>query len=583
MSIKLATTAGFCMGVKRAVDMVLDLAQRKGKETVYTYGPLIHNPQTVELLKRRGIIPIKSLDEIGGDGRGTMIIIRAHGISPEERAKIKARGIRILDATCPRVGRVQAIIKKHAHQGYDILIAGDKEHPEVNGLLGYTNDRGIVINSPCDVDGLPDMARVCVVAQTTQDIDEYKAIVDRIRLRYPRAEVFDTICDSTEKRQTEVKALAQETDAMIIVGGLNSANTKRLATLSEGQGTPTYHIETVNDLQKEMVGGFGKIGVSAGASTPNWIIDRVVDTVTAYQGEDVRKIKPWFPIWAWMVRTDVYSAMGAALLSLTAMLLQGGPVRFSLVALAALYVYAMHTINRVVNGRASTIIGSFREESYRRHEKSYLATASAALALALVIGFFMGRAVFLILLAMSVLGALYNTPVFPAGWRFRSFKDVPGSKNISMAIAWATVTAVLPQANLLPATSPAGIVGFVFVFGLVFIRSAMSDVLDIQSDRLIGRETIPVLIGRRETQRLLNAVWVLLFVLLCAAFPAGWASSLSPFLTITLFYIWICFKVYDRKPRFSGVVMEGILETIYMVAGACSLLWIWGVTLLGLE
>ena len=583
MSIKLATTAGFCMGVKRAVDMVLDLAQRKGKETVYTYGPLIHNPQTVELLKRRGIIPITSLDEIHGTGEGLMIIIRAHGISPAERAKIKAKGIRILDATCPRVGRVQAIIKKHANQDYTILIVGDKEHPEVNGLLGYTNGRGIVINDPSDVDSLPDLAGVCVVAQTTQNPDEYNEIVDKIRIRYPGAEVFDTICDSTEKRQTEVKALAQETNAMIIVGGLNSANTKRLANLSERQGTPTYHIETVADLRRDMIGGAEKIGVSAGASTPNWIIERVVDTITTYQGEDVRKIRPLFPLWTWMVRTDVYSAMGAAFLSMTAMLLQGLSIRFSLIFLAALYVYAMHTINRFVIGRPSTIIGSFREESYRRHEKAYLSTAAAALVLALLIGFLGGRTAFFILLAMSVLGALYNTRIFPRGWRFRSLKDLPGSKNISMAIAWATVTALLPQAALLPATTPAMAVAFLFVFGLVFIRSAMSDVLDIQSDRLIGRETIPVLIGREETQRLLNAVWVLLFVILCVAFPTSWASSLSPFLTITLFYIWICFKVYDRKPRFSGVVMEGILETSYMVAGICSLLWIWGVTLLGLE
>lgn len=580
MSIKLATTAGFCMGVKRAVDMVLDLAQRKGQETVYTYGPLIHNPQTVELLKRRGIMPISSPEEIDRADEGSMIIIRAHGISPAERAKLKAKGIRILDATCPRVGRVQAIIKKHANQDYTILIVGDEEHPEVNGLLGYTKGRGIVINHPADIDDLPDLAQVCVVAQTTQNPDEYKDIVDKVRKRFPQAAVFDTICDSTEKRQTEVKSLAQETDVMIIVGGRNSANTKRLASLAESQGTPTYHIETVNDLSRKAISGVEKIGVSAGASTPNWIIDRVVDTITTYQGEDAHRTRLLFHVWTWMVRTEVYSAMGAAALSVTAMLLQGVPVRFSLVFLAALYVFAMHTINRFVNGRSSTIIGSFREESYRRHEKAYLATASIFLLLALTIGFFLGRTIFTVLLIMSVCGALYNARVFPGGWRFRSLKDMPGSKNIAMAIAWATVTTILPQAVQLPAVTPGMAVAFVFVFGLVFIRSAMSDILDIQSDRLIGRETIPVLIGQKDTQRLLNVIWVFLFVLLGAAFPAGWSSSLSPVLTITLFYIWICFKLYDRKPRFSGVVMEGLLETSYMVAGVCSLLWVWGVTVL---
>ena len=574
MGVKLATTAGFCMGVKRAVDMVLELAQHKGTETVYTYGPLIHNPQTIDLLKKRGIIPIDSLDEIGDTGKGTMIIIRAHGISPDERHRIKEKGIRIMDATCPRVGRVQAIIKKHAAKDYTVLIAGDEEHPEVNGLLGYTAGRGIVISNPKDVERLPDMGKVCVVAQTTQNPEEYHALVEKIRARFPEAAVFDTICDSTEKRQTEVRALAKEMDAMIVVGGRNSANTRRLAALSERQGTPTYQIETAEELDKDAIIGVSDIGVSAGASTPNWIIDRVVDTITTYQGETARRAPFLFNVWTWTVRTDVYSAIGAAFLSLTAMLIQNLPVHFPQILLAALFVYAMHTINRFVNRRTSTIIGSFREASYRHHEKAYLATAAASLILALAIGFFAGRAAFLILLCVSVFGALYNAAIFPGSWRFQGLKDLPGSKNISMATAWATVTAVLPQISREPIMTPAMAIAFCFVFGLVFIRSALSDIHDIQSDKLIGRETIPVLIGREKTERLLIFVSAFLLFLLCIAWPMGWTSSLSPFLSLSIFYIWICFKVYDRKPGFSGVVVEGILETNYVVAGVCAVMWV---------
>ncbi|MCX5843034.1 MAG: 4-hydroxy-3-methylbut-2-enyl diphosphate reductase, partial [Deltaproteobacteria bacterium] len=134
MGVKLAKTAGFCMGVRRAVDMVLDIAQRKGKENIYTYGPLIHNPQTIELLRSRGVIPITDVDEIDASGKASTIIIRAHGISPEERKKIKEKGIRIIDATCPKVAHVQAIIKKHVSLDYTVVIIGDMEHPEVNGL-----------------------------------------------------------------------------------------------------------------------------------------------------------------------------------------------------------------------------------------------------------------------------------------------------------------------------------------------------------------------------------------------------------------------------------------------------------------
>src|SRR4030042_3572295 len=142
MGVKLAKPAGFCMGVKRAVDMVIDMARRKGGETIYTYGPLIHNPQTVELLRKRGIVPIGSLDEIECTPAGAVMGVRANGFSPAERKKIKEKGFRIIDATCPKVAHVQAIIRKHVAAGFTVLIAGDWEHPEENGLLGFAGEAG---------------------------------------------------------------------------------------------------------------------------------------------------------------------------------------------------------------------------------------------------------------------------------------------------------------------------------------------------------------------------------------------------------------------------------------------------------
>lgn len=219
MTIKLANTAGFCMGVKRAVDIVLEIAQKSPNRRIYTYGPLIHNPQTIELLKKRGVFPIAHIDEIE-PSRDTILIIRAHGISPEERKVIQDKGVTIVDATCPKVAHVQSIIKKHAERDYMTVIVGDREHPEVNGLLGYAGARGVVLSHEDEVENLPAAARVCVVAQTTQNLDEYDRIVARIRARFPEAAViFNTICDSTERRQSEVKALAREADAMIIIGG----------------------------------------------------------------------------------------------------------------------------------------------------------------------------------------------------------------------------------------------------------------------------------------------------------------------------------------------------------------------------
>ena len=573
MGVKLAKTAGFCMGVKRAVDMVLDMVRQKGHGTIYTYGPLIHNPQTIELLRQRGIIPIRRLKEIKGAPAGAFMVIRAHGISPGERKKIKEKGFRIIDATCPKVAHVQAIIRKRAGAGFTVLIAGDREHPEVNGLLGFAGEAGIVVGAPEEVDGLPALTKVCVVAQTTQSLEEYAAIVRRVKERFPEAEIFDTICDSTEKRQTEIKALAAGADAVFIVGGRNSANTRRLAELAKLRGKPAFHIETADELKEIDVETYRRIGVSAGASTPNWIIGRVVDHLTGRLGKREEILRHLFKIWVFAVRTDIYSAAGAGFLSFAAMLLQGLPVNPLLILTASLYVYAMHVLNRFINRKASSI-SSFREESYLLHEKIYVTLAVLSMILALSASFAAGMAPFILLFVISLSGVLYNTRILPQGWRFQSLKDIPGSKNIATAIAWAAVTALLPWIEAGPTLTPGVVIAFLFIAGIVFTRSALSDILDIQSDRLIGCETLPVLIGERKTLIILQGISGFLFVLLFAAPPAGWSTSLSFFLLTCIFYIWICFKLYDRRSGFSGVVLEGLLESGYMIAGVSAFLWL---------
>lgn len=273
ITIKLAKSAGFCMGVRRAIDIALSIAQNKGTEKVYTYGPLIHNPQAVEFLSEKGIKAVESLD---GLEKGS-IIVRAHGISPEEREKLEKTGMKIIDATCPKVKHVQSIIRRHALDDYEILIIGDREHPEVEGLLGCANGKGLVIGPEDDAGSLPGFKKLCIVAQTTQSKDDYVNIARDIADKNPGSLVFKTICDSTERRQEEVRELASEMDAVFIVGGRNSANTKRLAKISASCGKPTFHIETASEIKDIPVYQFKNIGVSAGASTPKWIIKEVVE------------------------------------------------------------------------------------------------------------------------------------------------------------------------------------------------------------------------------------------------------------------------------------------------------------------
>ncbi|HLA04398.1 MAG TPA: 4-hydroxy-3-methylbut-2-enyl diphosphate reductase [Syntrophales bacterium] len=571
MSVKLAETAGFCPGVKRAVDRVLDVALSQGRGKIYTYGPLIHNPQTVELLKKRGIAPVANIDDIP-PGEEAILVIRAHGISPEERRKIKQRGLKIVDATCPKVARVQAIIKKYVARGYTIIIVGDKGHPEIIGLLGYAAGRGIVVGSREDAVNLPVADKVGIVAQTTQREDLYDEIIKIIKAKMPQAIVFDTICDSTEKRQKELKDLASQMDAMVIVGGANSANTRRLAEISEGQGTPTFYIETSEELKDLPLGRYKRIGVSAGASTPNWIIDRVVNNITSFQAGGEKNSKSLFNFWLFLVRTDIYSAFGAGCLYVACALIQNLDLQLNNFLTASFYVYAMHVLNRFTDNKTS-IIGSFREETYLKREPLFIFLAVAALISSLILAFAQGLISFLLLWAISLLGVLYNIPLLPAGWRYRSVRDLPGSKNLSMSLAWAMVTAVLPAAGAGFHLNAGTAVAFSFTFAIVFIRSVMSDILDMQNDRLVGRETIPVILGRKTSEKIVKIIWGFLFLLLAFAFPAGWSASVSIALLFCLFYVLICFKLCDRRAALSGMQLWGLLEANYIIAGAIALLW----------
>lgn len=272
MKIYLAKTAGFCMGVRRAVDKVMQAVA--AGETVYTLGPLIHNPQEIERLRRMKVQDIESLEGVSG----RHVVVRTHGISPEQRRELRQAGAIIDDATCPRVARVQGIIQQHAQKGYHTVIVGDRGHAEVIGLLGFTMGRGHVVSSEEEVADLPPMEKVCVVSQTTMSRDYYQQLVHIISSRF-RGEclIFDTICDTTSQRQEEVKELCRTVQALIVVGGKNSANTGRLAQIASALGVAAFHIETAEELDLAQLQRFERVGVTAGASTPTWLIEQVVD------------------------------------------------------------------------------------------------------------------------------------------------------------------------------------------------------------------------------------------------------------------------------------------------------------------
>ena len=243
MKVILAKSAGFCMGVRRAVETTLDVLQKEDTG-VSTFGPLIHNPQVLNLLGERGV---KVLQEVPEQESGT-VIIRAHGISPVQKEKLQMTGATVEDATCPHVVKVQVIIKKYFKQGYGTVIIGDRNHAEVEGLMGFAGSLGKVVSNQEDVKKLQLDSPYIIVSQTTQDQTAFEELSRMVLERFSGGKVFNTICDATHKRQNEVRSLCQDVQAMVVVGGKNSANTQRLVEIAAGMECPVFLVETEDEL-----------------------------------------------------------------------------------------------------------------------------------------------------------------------------------------------------------------------------------------------------------------------------------------------------------------------------------------------
>lgn len=272
MQIRIAKKAGFCMGVRRAVNLVLK-ALKAEKAPLYTYGPLIHNPQTLELLSQLGVKDLQKLEDHTPYG---VCILRAHGVPPEVKETLEKR-FKIIDGTCPRVLKVQALAKRAVLEGKEVIIIGDKEHAEVKGILGYCEGRGYVVNSFQDIQNLPPLKNYLILSQTTQEEEIFEMLSQEILSKFPGGEVINTICNATEVRQREVKRLCQECEAIIVIGGRFSANTKRLAQIAEAEGKRVYLLERTEEIPLEEIKNIPSVGITAGASTPNWLINEVVD------------------------------------------------------------------------------------------------------------------------------------------------------------------------------------------------------------------------------------------------------------------------------------------------------------------
>lgn len=272
--VKVAKSAGFCFGVKRAVEMVYSEAA-KGKK-VYTLGPIIHNEQVVIDLEKKGVNVINSVNDIK-DGENITVIIRSHGISEDIYNQLKAKKVNIVDATCPFVAKIHRIVQEKYKEGNQIVIIGNENHPEVEGINGWCENNAYIIESTSEAEklSLDYEKKVCIVAQTTFNYKKFKDIVDILAKKSYDINVMNTICNATEERQTEAGTIAEQSDAMLVIGGKHSSNTQKLYEICKSKCSDTYFIQTLDDLDLKKLQSFRSVGITAGASTPNNIIKEV--------------------------------------------------------------------------------------------------------------------------------------------------------------------------------------------------------------------------------------------------------------------------------------------------------------------
>ena len=281
MNVELAKTAGFCFGVKRAVDTVYQQIEQYRGEKIFTYGPIIHNEEVIKDLRSHGVEVLNDEEELK-TADADVVVIRSHGVAKYIYDILEERGITCVDATCPFVKKIHKIVAEKSAEGSYIVIVGNSEHPEVQGIRGWAGEQVTVVQTPEDAERfeLPDKdQKVCIVAQTTFNYNKFKELVEIISNKRYDIVVVNTICNATKERQTEARQIAARVDAMVVIGDKRSSNTQKLFEICKEECLNTYYIQTLDDLDINQLRSVESVGITAGASTPNKIIEEVQNNV----------------------------------------------------------------------------------------------------------------------------------------------------------------------------------------------------------------------------------------------------------------------------------------------------------------
>ncbi len=551
--VTVAKSAGFCPGVKRAIDKVLEL-EAAGKKPVYTIGPLIHNKQVTDMLAAKQITSIDRPQD-AADKSG-VLVIRAHGITPQFQQEVQSCGMEVVDATCPLVKHAQNIIAQYAEQGYHTVIVGDGGHAEVIGLLGYTQGKGVVVSGPEEAARLPHFDKVNVVSQTTQKESVFYETAEEIKKHADECQISNTICQPTKDRQKETIELAQSADLVIVVGGRHSANTARLALLCKGLAPAVLHVETEDELEAAPVTHAKKIFITAGASTPNWVIDRVAARVRELRKPNATSRLSGLAgkIWRFLVRNCFYTAFAASALTYVCMRLEGVPADSRLLAFSWLFVYALTAFNRAA-------------EAEPGQNRRFL-TAAAILS-----GLFATGTALLLDGGALTLCLLFLAAGFAYPFRHLlklQLLSLPGTKDIVTALGWAFTCALLPAYEHGLLLRKASYLAIFYTILLVFMRSVTLGFTSANKDLIIGRESFYKAFGMKKTKWAVTLILLALTAALATLLTLTWKPALVEMLLIGHLYTVFIVIYYYSKSSTRSVKDETLIDGQFFVLWALS-------------
>jgi len=569
MKVILAKTAGFCWGVRRAMDAVLEASARD--EKVQTLGPLIHNPQALELIKRRGV-SVAATPEAVRDGT---VVIRAHGIPIQELRGLKQRQrdgeLTIVNATCPEVAKVHSRIKKWSPKGYFVIILGTHGHAESVAHQSFAEHGSIIVANMEEARALSDeqVSKALVVAQTTFTAKDFQAISDYIRGRSGACIVENTICDDTWMRQEEAREIAQAADYVVVVGGRASSNTKHLAELATSFGKPVQYVETASEMDLAAFKGVETVGVMAGASTPTWLVEEVVDVLEQIGGSAhaSRFLNDAFAI-------PMKLAVGSGFLSMGICAWIGLPFTWRYPAITAAYALAMYLLTPYLDPLGLGSKGPGRARLLERSRHFMMWTSLSALAIAFVLAASLGVGSILVVGGASLFGLVYKRRL-RFGRLVVSLKSIPGSKDVLVALALAVVALALPLWHDGRPWDARAWAGVLLVSALVFARTTTYNIREMQNDQILGRETLPILFGRRVTRILLlgylgaalAATLAVTFLHPGARHPWLAAAVLTVCCAYPAFHLWFFQERFSAGKR----RLEPWVETSFYLAGLLAL------------